>query len=114
MTIPWIDPVAVMALVVEGVPYRTVAERLGISRTRVGQIARQHGHNAAEIVARRAEERLLAAVDRQEAKGSCPAVPAWVSAARLTEDYRDHARDFGEHAAARHCRQLLAEMRRAA
>ena len=99
MTIPWIDPVAVMDLVEKGISHRIVAQTLGISRTRVGQIARQHEQNAA---------------DRREAKGSCPPVPAWVIAAKLTEDYRDTARDFGEHAAARHCRALLAEMRRVA
>lgn len=37
-------------------------------------------------------------------------VPAWVHRVDLAADYRDTARDFGEEAAARHCRRLKAEM----
>lgn len=41
-------------------------------------------------------------------------IPAWVHRADLAADYRDTARDFGEEAAARHCRRLTAEMRASA
>lgn len=110
MTNAQANPDAVMALLAQGLSYRTVADQLGISRSRVGLIAQQNGHNVADAIALRAEADACQAA-RIEPKGACPHVPPWVSAAGLTEDYRDTARDFGEHAAARHCRQLLAEMR---
>lgn len=40
------------------------------------------------------------------------AVPAWVRSAGLQEDYRDFARAFDEHRAARECRKLIAEAAR--
>lgn len=41
-------------------------------------------------------------------------VPEWGKRAGLVSDYHDTARVFDEFVAARHCRQLLAEMRRSA
>lgn len=41
-------------------------------------------------------------------------VPLWAKRAGLESDYRDTARVFDEFIAARHCRQLLAEVRGAA
>lgn len=114
MTIPWIDRAAIMALVARGLSYRAVARQLRISSSAVGRIAREEGYDPSAAIEQRAESVSAKRGAQKEAKGVCPAVPAWVSAAKLTEDYRDHARDFGEHSAARHCRQLLAEMRRAA
>lgn len=112
MTIPQTRQAEVMALLSQGLSYRDVASRLGMSRSRVGHIARHNGHDVAAALAQRAEDSFQRAT--AEPKGMCPAVPVWVRNAGLTEDYLDHARVFGEHAAARHCRQLLAEMRKVA
>lgn len=42
-------------------------------------------------------------------RGAVSPVPRWVEAAGLGQDYRDFAREFGEHRAASECRRLKAE-----
>lgn len=41
-------------------------------------------------------------------------IPQWVHDAGLVEDFRDVKREFGEFAAASHCRRLKAEAQRCA
>lgn len=114
MTIPSIDRAAIMGLVSQGLTYREVARHLRTSSSRVGRIAREEGHDPSAAMTRHADAIADERRNQKEPKGACPQVPAWVRVSGLAEDYRDHARDFGEHSAARHCRRLLVEMRGAA
>lgn len=111
-----VDEAAVVAMLEAGATPLEVASTLDVSEghTRVLQ-ARYRLDTPA--IRKRLEAHRAAIIERSrqglaELRGL--KVPEWVKRADLESDYRDTARYFGEHAAARHCRTLLAEMRRAA
>lgn len=112
-----LDEAAILAAVLTGERHAVIAKRFGCTRPRVSQIARKHGYDsrAAEIE-RRAKERAGAVAEPVILKriGRPPKleiVPPW--AAEVADDYLDHLQDFNEFEAARHCRGLLRERRRA-
>lgn len=132
-----VDEDEVMRLVRTGITYTEVSMMLRVPDTRVANIARKNGYDTAARIKLRAQKRaeLQARARAQKAFEKArkeaerqrrisereaervrraPPVPEWAKAAGLAEDYRDYALVLGEFVAARHCRQLLAEMRAAA
>ncbi|KAB7787996.1 hypothetical protein [Methylorubrum populi] len=108
-----VDEAAIVALLEKGGTYMEVAAELGLSEGRVARVAAQHSESSPAF-----RERLLAhrAARVQHGRQIMAAinavkVPVWVKRADLESDFRDTARYFGEDAALRHCRQLLAEVR---
>lgn len=123
----------IMRLVRAGLNYVEIEFRLRVPRHRISRIAKSHGYDASKRIKLKAEkraeiqkrqravrafQRAQAAAERERQQGErdplkrIPAVPGWVAAAGLTQDYRDLAREFNEDHAARECRKLTAELRR--
>lgn len=118
---PIFDEAEILKAVVSGERHAAIAKRFGCTRPRVSQIARKHGYDSlAAYDARRARAREEKAgkappppVTQAPPKvDACPVdVPLWAARAGLASDYRDDAREFGDHYAARRCRKLLADLR---
>lgn len=113
-----LDEAGILSAVLAGERHAAIAERFGCTRPRVSQIARKHGYDSlAAYEARRAQkgaQRLGSAAPPATPKpvGRPPTeIPAWVSRADLSSDYRDFAREFDDERAARECRKLLADLR---
>lgn len=111
-----LDEAAVVAMLKQGMTPVEVAKAVGFSESHIRRVELRHRPDSPAIRQRKAD---FIAARTVRARENLPllhgiAIPAWVERADLAADYRDTARDFGEHAAARHCRQLLAEMRRLA
>lgn len=77
----------IVAAVTAGESHKSVAERLGLDPTRIGQIVRSHS----------------ASSDQPQPVE----VPRWVPR-HWHDEYLDHADLYGEEAAASHCRRLKA------
>lgn len=111
-----VDEAAVVAMLEAGATPLEVASTLDVSEGHARLLLTRYGLDTPAI-RKKQEDHRAAVIERGRkvmAAVHALKVPAWVKLADLEADYRDTARDFGEHAAARHCRQLLAEMRAAA
>lgn len=113
-----IDADEVVKALEAGEAYAVVAKRFGCSKARVSHIARDAGFDAlASTKARREQARaaklVVAPIEIKppELVGLPTDVPLWAARAGLASDYRDDAREFGDHYAARRCRKLLADLR---
>lgn len=116
------DVPEIMQRVRAGLPFSKVGSLLGVSRFRVQRVAQANGYNARlriHLTAMLRAERRAKERARRDALGipdpvfpQIIPVPTWAERAGLTDDYRDHTREFGEDVAARHCRALLTEQRR--
>ncbi|KQQ29419.1 hypothetical protein ASF53_19500 [Methylobacterium sp. Leaf123] len=111
-----VDEAAVVALLERGGSYMEVAVELGLSEGRVARVAARHSESSPAFRERLIAHRAARAKHARKIMAAINAVqvPGWVKRADLESDFRDTARDFGEDAALRHCRRLIAEMRLAA
>lgn len=111
-----VDEAAIVALLERGGTYMEVAVELGLSEGRVARVTARHSESSPAFRERLTAHRAARAKHAREIMAAINAVqvPGWVKRADLESDFRDTARYFGEDAALRHCRALLAEMRRVA
>ncbi len=116
-----IDAADVAALYGQGLSLQQIADRIGCSRTTVAVVLAKAGvaqrsrREAMRLVwdepGRRAQMReTMLAVYARTGTGIAvvPPVPRWVPG-DLVDDFIDHARLWGEEAAASHCRRLKRE-----
>ncbi|MEN3229235.1 hypothetical protein PUR21_16585 [Methylorubrum rhodesianum] len=110
------DEAAILAAVLAGERHAAIAKQFGCTRPRVSQIARKHGYDGWAAQIERCAKKRAAKAEPVIPKriGRPPKleiVPPW--AVEVADDYLDHFQEFDEFAAARHCRALLRERRRA-
>jgi hypothetical protein len=108
-----VDEAAVVAMLEAGATPLEVASTLDVSEGHTRRLLSRYKLDTPAI--RKRLEAHRAAVTERCRQGFADfqalKVPEWVKRADLEADYRDTARDFGEEAAARHCRSLLRDQR---
>lgn len=107
----------VLDLLKQGLPPTAIAARLSITQGHVIDLQSHYRPDSPALrermaASKAASKAAVAAVARENLIAmNAVKVPGWVRRHDLVPDFMDHARLFGEHEAARHCRRLTAEMR---
>lgn len=111
-----VDEAAVLAMLADGATPLEVASKLDVSEGHAQRLLLRHKLDTPAI---REKQAAFRAARAERCRTTLRAanqvrIPEWVRRAGLESDYRDHALISGEYEAARLCRSLTAEMRRAA
>lgn len=110
-----LDEIAILKALQTGARHADIAADFGCVRSRVSQIAAKYNHDSRAMRrVKKADAKLDVGLTEPVRIGRPPElelVPPW--AAEVAEDYLDHLKAFDEFEAARHCRGLLRERRRA-
>lgn len=108
-----VDEAAVVAMLEAGATPLEVASTLDVSEGHTRRIQTRHKLDTPAIRERLEAHRAAVAERCRQGLAELRAlkVPEWVKRADLESDYRDTAHNFGEEAAARHCRSLLRDQR---